>query len=121
MSEQSGSESPVFRCADGCGGCLYDACCAVQERKKKYLNRTAFQTHKCQLCASKLGLIELVYKDPITAEDEKSNCKKEENDKAGKRHSNYLNRKQDHHQMRMQQYHHQMTMQLNQENHPLMI
>eukprot|EP00957_Ditylum_brightwellii_P026090 1972452-Ditylum_brightwellii.AAC.1 len=58
MLEPSGAESPVL---------------SVQERKKKYLNKTDFQTHMCQLCAAKLGLTELVYKDPITTEDEESN------------------------------------------------
>eukprot|EP00957_Ditylum_brightwellii_P155989 11872701-Ditylum_brightwellii.AAC.1 len=55
--------------------------------------KTVFQTYMWQLCAAKLGLAELVYKDPIVTEDEEFNGNKEESHKDKKMHNNQLNRK----------------------------
>eukprot|EP00957_Ditylum_brightwellii_P030522 2311718-Ditylum_brightwellii.AAC.1 len=61
--------------------------------RTKWVRVPCFKTHTCQLCATKLGLTELVYKDPITTEDEESDSNKEGNDKERERHSNCLIRK----------------------------
>eukprot|EP00957_Ditylum_brightwellii_P136787 10430664-Ditylum_brightwellii.AAC.1 len=58
--------------------------------KKRNLNKTAYKTCMYQLCAAKIGLVELLYKDPIAIEDEESGSNKEGNEKGGKRHSNCL-------------------------------
>eukprot|EP00957_Ditylum_brightwellii_P197448 15043844-Ditylum_brightwellii.AAC.1 len=63
---------PKYMCTCGCGGYLHGAFCGVQEWKKKYINKTAYNTHMCQKCTSILGKTELVYKPPIDMDEKES-------------------------------------------------
>eukprot|EP00957_Ditylum_brightwellii_P073495 5584880-Ditylum_brightwellii.AAC.1 len=83
--------SRTYKCADGdicqfetprvkpkhmythsCGGYLCGAFCGVQEWKKKYINKTAYNTLICQKFAAVLVKTELVYKPPIHIDKKES-------------------------------------------------
>eukprot|EP00957_Ditylum_brightwellii_P125831 9592158-Ditylum_brightwellii.AAC.1 len=60
------------RCTTRCGGYTHSAFCGVQEHKKKYTNKTAYKTHRCQKCAAALEKTKFVHKPPIDIGEEES-------------------------------------------------